>query len=125
MEKMQITKKQDKLVVVTRQDLPIGYQAVQSGHALADFILQHPQIAEHWHKTSNYLVFLSTHDEESLEKLIIKAQNRGIKYTPFYEPDVNNQLTSVAFEPSDETRKLVSNIPLLGKEYNTINIKSI
>lgn len=104
------------MVVVTRRDLSIGMQSVQSGHALADFIMQHPQEASSWHQLSNYLIFLSAEDESSLEKLIRKAESKGIKYTAFREPDIDNQITSVAFEPCEATRKLVSSLPLLGKE---------
>jgi hypothetical protein len=40
----------------------------------------------------------------------------GIKFTLFREPDLNNEITAVAFEPSDSSRKLTSSCPLLGKE---------
>jgi hypothetical protein len=40
----------------------------------------------------------------------------GIKFTLFCEPDLNNEITAVAFEPSDKARKLTSSCPLLGKE---------
>lgn len=110
--------KNRKLTVVTRRDIPVGYQAVQSAHAVADFIMQHPQEAKSWHQLSNYLIFLTTEDESSLEKLICKAESKGIKYTIFREPDIDNQITSVAFEPCELTRKLVSNLPLLGKDNN-------
>ena len=104
-----------KLTSVTRRDIPVGYQAVQSSHSIADFILQHPQIAKSWHK-SNYLVSLTVKNEEELIKLIQKAELKGITYTLFREPDIGNQITSVTFEPSEQTRKLVSSLPLLGKE---------
>lgn len=55
-------------------------------------------------------------DEEQLIKLITKAILNGIKYTIFREPDLNNQITAVAFEPSEASRKLTSSCPLLGKE---------
>lgn len=80
--------------------------------------MQHPQEAKSWHTFSNYLIFLTTEDESSLEKLIHKAESKGIKYTVFREPDIDNQITSVAFEPCELTRKLVSNLPLLGKNNN-------
>jgi len=102
--------------VVSRRDLPVGTQALQSGHALADFIYQHPLEASVWHKQSNYLVFLTVADEEQLIKLISKAILMGIKHTVFREPDLDNQITAVAFEPSEQARKLTSSCPLLGKE---------
>ena len=104
-----------KLVVVTRRDLQVGYQAVQSGHAAIGFVLQYLDIAKDWHTISNYLAFLTTSDEEALEELVRKAEQRGIKHSLFFEPDIDNQLTAVAFEPSDLTRRLTSNCSLLGK----------
>lgn len=101
--------------VVTRKDLPISYQAVQAGHAAIDFQHEHSNIANYWHKNSNYLIFLSADDENHLEKLISKAEDKGIKYTVFREPDINNEITAVAFEPTDASRKLTSSLPLLGK----------
>lgn len=80
--------------------------------------MQHPEEAKAWHTFSNYLVLLTTEDESSLEKLIYKAESKGIKYTIFREPDIDNQITSVAFEPCEKTRKLLSNLPLLGKNNN-------
>jgi hypothetical protein len=40
----------------------------------------------------------------------------GIKHTIFREPDLDNQITAVAFEASEAARKLTSSCPLLGKE---------
>lgn len=57
-------------------------------------------------------------NEEELIKLVSKAILTGIKHTIFREPDLNNQITAVAFEASDAARKLTSSCPLLGKEVN-------
>lgn len=116
--------KNKKLTVVTRRDLPIGYQSVQSGHAVADWVIKNPQQAQDWHTTSNYLIFLTTKDEDSLIRLCEKAELRGIKFTIFREPDLDNQITSVAFEPSEMTRKLVSSLPLLGNNKNNLITKN-
>ena len=105
-----------KLRVVTRRDLPIGTQALQSGHAAIDFQHQHPSEAKEWHSKSNYLVFLTVANEEELIKLTTKAILLGIKHTVFREPDLDNQITAVAFEATDAARKLTSSCPLLGKE---------
>ena len=105
-----------KLRVVTRRDLSIQIQAVQSGHAAIDFQHQHPIEAQEWQKQSNYLAYLTVSDESELIKLITKAILTGIKHTIFREPDLNNEITAVAFEPSDMAKKLTSSCPLLGKE---------
>ncbi len=106
----------EKLRVVTRRDLSLSYQAVQAAHAAVDFQHQHPEVATQWHKKSNYLAFLTVADEHALIGLITKAIMKGIKHTIFREPDVDNQITAVAFEPSEASRKLTSSLPLLGKE---------
>lgn len=108
----------EKLRVVTRRNLPIGTQALQSGHAAIDFQYQHPVEAREWQTQSNYLVFLTVQDESELIKLITKAILTGIKYTVFREPDLNNEITAVSFEPSEASKKLTSSCPLLGKETN-------
>ena len=110
----------EKLRVVTRRDLPIAYQAVQAGHAAIDFQHQHPEEASAWHQQSNYLAFLTVADEEQLIKLITRAILSGIKHTVFREPDIDNQITAVAFEASEQSRKLTSSCPLLGKEVSNV-----
>jgi hypothetical protein len=89
---------------------------VQSAHAAIDFQHDHPEVASQWQTKSNYLALLTVADEEALIKLITKAILIGIKHTIFREPDLGNEITAVAFEPSDLARKLTSSCPLLGKE---------
>lgn len=72
----------------------------------------HPDRAGPWHAESNYLVFLSLKNEHELEQLICKCDEKKIKYTLFREPDIGNQITAVALEPTINSQKLVSNIPL-------------
>ncbi len=69
-----------------------------------------------WHRDSNYVALLAAKDEEELNKLIEKAKEKGIKFVAFYEPDIDNQLTAVCFEPTDAARRLTSSIPLALKE---------
>lgn len=107
-----------KLVTITRGDLTSGQKAVQSGHAAINFIFEHPDRAGPWFKNSNYLVMLETQNEQSLINLIEKCEKKKLKFTIFREPDLNNQITAIAVEPSDETKKVVSNLPLLFKNQN-------
>lgn len=89
---------------------------MQSAHAAIDFQHEFPVEAKQWQTSSNYLAVLTVEDEESLIKLITKAILLGIKHTVFREPDIDNQITAVAFEPSEQAKKLTSSCPLLGKE---------
>ena len=45
-----------------------------------------------------------------------KAKAKGIQTSVFQEPDIGNEITAIALEPSDTTRRLVSNLPLALKE---------
>lgn len=104
---------------MTRKDLTPGYQAAQSTHAAINFIFEYPDRAGPWFKYSNTLVELEAKDERHLEQLIEKCHKRGLKHTVFIEPDIGNQITAICIEPSEQTQKVVANLPLLFK--NKIN----
>ena len=89
---------------------------MQSAHAAIDFQHEYPVESKEWQSKSNYLALLTVSDELELNKLIEKAKIRNIKFTVFREPDIQNQITAIAFEPSDNSRKLTSSCRLLGKE---------
>lgn len=102
---------------MTRRELCPGAQASQLTHAAQQFEKEHFDVQNEWFFKSNYLVLLSTDNEQSLKQLLVKAQIKGIKCSAFTEPDLDNQLTAVAFEPCEDTYKLVSSLPLAFKEY--------
>lgn len=102
---------------MTRRDLHPGAQAAQLVHAAQQFEKEHFDVQNEWFNKSNYIVLLSCENEESLKQLLLKAHTRGIKCSAFVEPDRDNELTSVAFEPSELTAKLCSSYPLAFKEY--------
>jgi len=89
-------------------------------HAAIDFCFEHSDIAKGWQTTSNYLAVLSVNDENDLKSLIQKLETRGICHTVFREPDLNNEITAVAIEPSDAQHKITSGFPLLLKEYGSL-----
>lgn len=104
-----------KLVVVTRNDLSEGYRAVQSIHAAINFTFEHPNRAGPWFTNSNYLVSLAVENEKDLKSLIRDCCRNELAITVFREPDIGNQITAIAIEPSPITQKLVRKIPLLFK----------
>ena len=106
----------EKLRIVSRRDISIGYQAVQAGHAAIQIQHEHPELSKLWYTKSNYLAFLTVANEEELEKLIRKAEAKGIKHSIFREPDIGNQITAIAFEASDEAKRLTSSCRMMGKE---------
>ena len=106
----------DKLYIITRQDLKPGYQATQSCHALRQFACDYPDLDQRWFERSNYLAVLSVKDEQSLLHLIDKASKRNIKYSIFFEPDLKYEITAIALEPGKESKKLCSGLRLALKE---------
>lgn len=105
-------KPNDKLYVITRQDLDPGYQAVQSIHAAIQFKFEHPEVSKNWFENSNYLGLLSVANEEELLLLIEQAAQKDIKCSVFREPDINDQITAIAIEPGSKSKKLCSHLKL-------------
>ena len=115
MKNMQINST-EKLRVVSRRDISIGYQAVQAGHAAIQFQHEHPELAKLWYTKSNYLAFLTVANEEELEKLIRKAEAKGISHSVFREPDIGNEITAITFEASNDAKRITSSCRMMGKE---------
>ena len=109
-----------KLYVIIRSDMSYGQQAVQGGHAAIQFQHDHPQIATQWHEESKYLAYLSAHNESHLKELMFKADIKQIKYSVFTEPDIGDEITAIALEPSDAASKFCSSLPLAFKSFNQI-----
>lgn len=80
----------EKLYVLVNKDLPIAYQGVQGGHAVAQWLLENPN--QTWNNQT--LVYLKA----NIYKEIFKLDQKGIKYTKFEEPDLNNQITAIALQ---------------------------
>lgn len=85
---------------------------MQSCHAVSKFYEEFPQIANDWFTNSNYIVILSTKDKLSLECLQTVIKNNKLKMSSFYEDDLDGELTAIAIEPSDISKKLLSHLPL-------------
>jgi len=95
-----------------------GSQSCQATHAIVKFIFEHPEIATEWYNTSEYLVKLSVNNQEELLELAEKLRWKEILFSEFHEPDLDNELTAIALEPSERARRVVSSMPLLLEEYN-------
>lgn len=101
-----------RLYIVVRQDLPHGLQAAQAVHAAFEFSDEHPEWTEQWMSISNYLVILSVPDEPTLDALRATAVLKGMDITVVREPDLDMQVTAVAFEPSDKSRRMLGSLSL-------------
>ena len=100
--------------IITRLDLSIPAQCVQSCHAAIEATKAFKQPQE----TCN-LVVCTVADESQLYKWTDKLRTRGIEFATFYEPDIGNQLTAIATEPVyKKQRKVFSGLNLMKGEQN-------
>lgn len=83
---------------------------------MSSFAVEHKDVHENWQANSNFIVILSVEDENALRALLKQAQQLEIKASSFLEPDFDNQLTAIALEPSLDTYRITSSLPLALKE---------
>lgn len=62
------------------------------------------------------MIILSVSTEDDLNKVIEQLESTDLLYSPFYEPDIGNQLTAIAIEPSQLSKKFCSRFKLAMKE---------
>lgn len=74
--------------------------------------MKHPLSAYRWHSASNSIITLSVKTLKDLESISAKLHKKGITVSSFYEPDIESQLTSIAFIATAEQRKKLSHLPL-------------
>lgn len=80
-----------RLYVLIDQKLDAVYGCVQGGHAVAQWLLEHPK--QDWN--NNCLIYLYA-DLDKMESKIRLSKNKD--YSSFYEPDLGNQLTAIALQ---------------------------
>ena len=94
-----IIKMNKRLYILIDNSLEPIYGCVQGGHVVAQWLLEHPQ--QDWN--NSYLIYLSA-DLEKYKTILI---SRGIDFSEFHEPDLDNKLTAIACENNDRLfRKL-------------------
>lgn len=86
-----------RLYILIDKSLTPVYGCVQGGHAVAQWLLNHPK--QTWN--NNYLIYLQASVEEWKNKL----NYLGIDYTQFNEPDLGNRTTSIAVLGNDKLFK--------------------
>jgi len=79
-----------RLYVLVRKDLPKSYQAVQAGHAVAEWLLYD----QSWQNET--LVYLGVNNENELLDWKERLDFNNIKHASFREPDIGDQLTAIA-----------------------------
>jgi hypothetical protein len=86
----------EKLFVLIRDELAPAHQAVQGGHAVAQWMLEHPEPS--WN--NGILVYLRV---KNMPLWYHKLQKFGYDYSEFREPDMGNIITAIAVQGPDET----------------------
>lgn len=81
----------NKLYILIDKDLDPIYGAVQGGHVVAQWLIEHGQYK--WN--NEYLIYLKA-DLKDIQEILLNSD-----YSKFYEPDLDNQLTSIAIHESN------------------------
>lgn len=79
-----------RLYVLIDQKLDAVYGCVQGGHAVAQWLLEHPN--QEWN--NSYLIYLYA----DLDKWKVRLDLVNKDYSSFYEPDLDSPITSVVEE---------------------------
>jgi hypothetical protein len=88
----------NKLYVLVREDLSPAQQAVQAGHAVAEYLLRGPE-----HKWDNgTLIYLGVPNEERLQLWKDKLEARDVPFVVFREPDIDNEITALSSIPTNQ-----------------------
>lgn len=87
-----------KLYVIVRKDLTFSQQAVQGGHAIAQYLIDNPNTE--WNNGT--LVLLGVKGEFQLKKWTDRLESHGLKLSSFREPDIGDQLTAISVVSSHE-----------------------
>ena len=93
---------QKRLYVLISNNLSPVYGCVQGGHAVAQYLLEHPK--QTWN--NQYLIYLYANLNTWKRRLDIM----GLDYSAFREPDLNNDLTAIAVE---DEGKMFKNLKLV------------
>ncbi len=80
-----------KLYVLIRKDLSFSQKAVQGGHVIAKFAANNTSVD--W---DNQIFVLLKVSKYQLNKYLLKLSQDSIYFETFREPDIGNQITSIA-----------------------------
>lgn len=95
--------------MLIRKDLSKSQQAIQGGHAVAEYLLR--DRLSFWNNGT--LIYLAVEDEKDLKSWGEIFDLMGAWWVPFREPDRNNELTAIATFLDKEEQKVVSGLRLL------------
>lgn len=95
-----------KMYVLVRRDLTQSQQAVQSCHAVAEFMLHHgtEDTVRRWASDDRFMIILGVSDEAELKKWQAEMSRVGVTSKTFIEPDMGDQATAMAIHPTADRR---------------------
>ena len=94
----------NRLYVLISNELDPIYGAVQGGHAIAQWMLEHH---DNLYWKNETVVYLSC----DIEKMLYILENQDI--TIFREPDLDNKITSIAVVENPYNKRMFRNLKLL------------
>jgi len=92
-----------KLYVLVDKTLRPVYGCVQGGHAVAQWMIEHPN-SKDWH--NDYLIYLSA----DVSKWRRKLGCYDVDFTEFREPDLGNKVTALAVYGHDALFKRLKTV---------------
>ena len=113
----------NKLYILIDKDLDPIYGAVQGGHVVAEWLIEHGQVeskssGQRYHNIWNneYLIYLKA-DLDDIQDNYLEYYDAHDKESYFYEPDLDNKLTAIAIYEGDMNSRLkqkIKNLKLWG-----------
>jgi hypothetical protein len=83
-----------KMYVLVRSELSPSYRAVQGGHAVAQYAIEHPNAFRRW--ANGYLIYLETRFPSGIKETQDRLDRFKRDYSVFREPDLGGQPTALA-----------------------------
>lgn len=109
----------NKLYVLVRGDLTKSQQAVQSCHAVAEFMRWSNKIpckcgrCNDLYWENNTIVLLKVKNLEALQDWYLKISVMKFPHEIFYEPDISEETALAAYDLDGKLSELLKDLPLL------------
>jgi hypothetical protein len=82
------------MYVLVRLDLSETYRIVQGTHAVVQYAKEYPKEFSEWNNST--IVFVGVYYLKGLRTASFTIGKRNLKYSMYYEPDLDEQATAIA-----------------------------